>query len=84
MYKLISLLLVGFMLLGCVSRYRWSKEGSDKNEFNRDNYQCQIEAASIYPGPFTDHNTYLNNQEMIQKASDLCLKARGWDRVRVK
>lgn len=42
--SLLSICLLG----GCV-QYQWQKDGATQDEFNRDSYQCQIEAARAYP-----------------------------------
>ena len=35
-------------LAGC-AQYKWQKYGSNRSEFNRDSYECQMEAAKAYP-----------------------------------
>ena len=36
-------------LLGGCAQYQWKKYGATREDFNRDTYQCQMEAASAYP-----------------------------------
>ena len=36
------------LLSGC-AQYQWQKVGSSQNEFNRDIYECQNQAARTYP-----------------------------------
>jgi hypothetical protein len=33
---------------GC-AQYQWQKYGATQNDFNKDSYQCQMEAASAFP-----------------------------------
>jgi len=47
-FKIFSLLLTMSIFTGC-AQYRWQKEGATKSDFNRDRYECQIEATMIYP-----------------------------------
>ena len=50
--RLHKLALAGLMLplglSGC-AQYQWQKYGATQDEFNRDAYQCQMEAARSYP-----------------------------------
>ena len=39
------------MSTGC-AQYQWQKHGASQTEFNRDKYECQSEAARIYPPRF--------------------------------
>ncbi len=39
------------MLSGC-AQYRWQKPGMTVNEFERDKYECQSDAANMYPPAF--------------------------------
>jgi hypothetical protein len=41
-------LLVASATSGC-AQYRWQKYGSTQDEFNKDAYECQNEAARTYP-----------------------------------
>lgn len=47
-YKLVTILLVGFMLSGC-AQYQWEKSGATSRELNKDLYRCQTEAAKTFP-----------------------------------
>ena len=39
---------VAGLLSGCAT-YQWEKPGATQADFNRDNYECQTEAARTYP-----------------------------------
>lgn len=45
---------VAVLAQGCAAppQYKWYKAGSTQNEFNRDSYDCQTEAARTYPPAF--------------------------------
>lgn len=48
----ITYLIIGIALCQVISgcaQYQWRKQGSTQLEFNKDNYECQSEAAIIYP-----------------------------------
>jgi len=45
---LLSLLLAGCMLSGC-AQYQWQKAGSTTHDLDKDTYECQSEAALLYP-----------------------------------
>lgn len=36
------------LMTGC-AQYQWQKPGATQSEFNRDSYDCQMEAARAYP-----------------------------------
>jgi hypothetical protein len=38
-------------LVGCAS-YQWVKPGASKQDFSRDQYECQSDAARLYPAAF--------------------------------
>lgn len=40
--------IVGLLLTGC-AQYKWQKSGATQADFNRDKYECQREAAQVYP-----------------------------------
>ena len=65
MYKVILCLLVGSMLSGC-AQYRWKKDGSTKNEFERDKYECQSEASRLYPAQ------YIRDDYVLSPATTNC------------
>jgi hypothetical protein len=39
---------VAFTVSGC-AEYKWQKIGSTQADFNRDSYECEMEAARTYP-----------------------------------
>lgn len=43
--------LVGFMTTGC-AQYRWAHPTKDTNQFNQDQYNCNIESNKVYPPVF--------------------------------
>lgn len=44
----IACLMATLFLPGC-AQYQWQKYGASQNDFNRDSYECQTEAARTYP-----------------------------------
>lgn len=46
--KIIIALTVSLALGGC-AQYQWQKYGATQNDFNRDGYECQMEAARVFP-----------------------------------
>jgi hypothetical protein len=67
-YKLVTFLLVGFMLSGC-AQYQWQKRGATSSELNKDLYKCQTEAANTFP---TYMVTGLNNSGLAATATTRC------------
>jgi hypothetical protein len=41
--------LLSLILLSGCAQYQWQKYGATQSDFNRDSYECQIEAARTYP-----------------------------------
>jgi hypothetical protein len=41
-------LFCSLVLSGC-AQYQWQKYGANQNDFNRDSYECQMEAARTFP-----------------------------------
>ena len=41
--------LIAMLTLSGCAQYQWQKYGATQDEFNRDSYQCQMEAARAYP-----------------------------------
>ncbi len=110
--------LLAVVLLGGCAQYQWQKSGVSQQDFERDNYQCQIEAAQAYPVamvttqtsagyltpsttncygsagsascittpgrfvPPTFMTTDVNAGNRDQTAGS-CMRARGWELVRV-
>ena len=82
--------LVGALLAGCASQERWVKNGATQDDFYRDSYQCQTEAARIYPAapadsqPISTGRYAVLNMAPVASASNraqaarACLLARGW------
>lgn len=52
------------VLSGC-AQYQWHKQGAAQVDFNRDSYECQMEAARVYP-------TLVVTQGMRMSASTDC------------
>lgn len=48
MKRSFQVLIVAALLGGC-AQYSWFKQGATRDDFNRDSYQCQMEAANAYP-----------------------------------
>lgn len=44
-------LLVSVVLLGGCAAAQWNRPETDEAQFNQDRYQCQLDAASMYPVP---------------------------------
>ncbi len=42
-------LLLALALLGGCAQYQWQKYGATQQDFNRESYECQVEAARLYP-----------------------------------
>lgn len=44
----LAFLCVLLLLSGC-AQYRWFKPGATQSDFNVDSYECQVQAAAVYP-----------------------------------
>ena len=40
---------LAILITGCAHQYMWVKPGASQSEFHADNYECQREAAMMYP-----------------------------------
>ena len=79
--------------MGCAS-YRWEKAGSTPQEFSRDSYQCELQALQAAPYrselvPITNRDlttSYMTtdgNRHVRDRLIEQCLRARGWQLLRV-
>lgn len=47
--KALLLVSVAAVAMSGCAQYQWQKYGATQDDFNRDTYQCQMEAARVYP-----------------------------------
>ena len=57
MHKLLKLLTSALVMLlaGC-AQYEWHKDGAGQIDFDRDVYECQTEAAKLFPAQFVTYS----------------------------